>query len=154
MFGLFEMMNGFFIINWLISMSSTRSYQQIQQDADALQQKVNAAHTAVNVITLFAIFMALFMGVMLGVFNAAEPSEGMSENVHFLIGFSTIFFTVTIPSVIFNQLVKRAIAQAGFWKQAIVWLYGLFLFPIFPIGTAAAAVILYAQISWMRTAKT
>lgn len=144
-------MDSFVLIG--LFMSSTRSYQQIQYDADALQQKINAAYTAVNVITLFAIFMALFMGVMLGVFNAAEPSEGMSDNLHFLIGFSTIFFAVTIPSVVFNKLVKKAIAQAGFWQQAVVWVYALFLLPIFPMGTAAAAVILYAQISWMRAAK-
>ena len=39
-----------------------------QQESDALQEKLNAAKTAVNVITLFAIFGALFMGVMLGIF--------------------------------------------------------------------------------------
>lgn len=146
-------MNGIFIIYWLISMSSTRSYQQIQSDADALQQKINAAYTAVNVITLFAIFMALFMGVMLGVFNAAEPSEGMSDHLHFLIGFSTIFFAVSIPSMILNFLIKRSIAEKNTWKQALVWFYCIVLFPMFPMGTAAAAVIVFAQVSWMRAAK-
>lgn len=137
----------------VVSMSSNRTFQQAQQDAEVLQQKINAAHTAVTVITIFAVFMALFMGVMLGVFNAAEPSEGVSENMNFLLGFSVIFFTITIPSVIFNLLVKRAIAQPALWKQGIVWVYGILLLPLFPMGTAAAAVILFAQISWMRAAK-
>jgi uncharacterized membrane protein len=134
--------------------SSNMSFQHKQQEIEVLQQKVNAARTAVNVITIFAIFIALFMGVMLGVFNAAEPTEGMSENIHFLLGFSFIFFIIAIPSMIFNLLVKRSIAQPGLWKQALVWVYGILLLPLFPMGTAAAAVILYAQISWMRTANT
>lgn len=141
----------------VIAMSSTvpssMTFQQAQKDAEVLQQKVNAARTAVNVITIFIVFMALFMGVMLGVFNAAEPSEGVSENMNFLLGFSAIFFTISIPSMILNLLVKRSIAQSGLWEQAIVWLYGILLLPFFPMGTAAAAVILYAQISWMRAAK-
>jgi uncharacterized membrane protein len=134
--------------------SSNMSFQHKQQEIEVLQQKVNAARTAVNVITIFAIFIALFMGVMLGVFNAAEPTEGMSENIHFLLGFSFIFFIIAIPSMIFNLLVKRSIAQPGLWKQALVWVYGILLLPLFPMGTAAAAVILYAQVSWMRTANT
>lgn len=134
-------------------MSSINSYQQAQQEAEALQEKVNAAHTATNVITIFAVFIALFMGVMLGIFNAVEPRDGMSENMNFLLGFCSIFFTIAIPSMIFNLLVKRSIAQSGFWQQGIVWVYGILLLPLFPMGTAAAAVILYAQISWMRAAK-
>ena len=93
------------------------------------------------------------MGVMLGVFNAAEPAEGVSENMNFLLGFTAIFFPITIPTIIFNLLVRRSIAQQGLWQQAVVWVYGILLFPLFPMGTAAAAVILYAQVSWMRTAK-
>jgi len=134
-------------------MSSINTFQQAQQDNDALQDKINAAHTAVNVITIFAVFIALFMGVMLGIFNAVEPSEGISENMNFLLGFSAIFFTIAIPSIVFNFLVKRSIAQQGLWQQAMVWFYGIVLFPLFPMGTAAAAVILYAQIAWMRAAK-
>lgn len=134
-------------------MSSTNTFQQAQQDAEALQKKVNAAHTATNVITIFAVFIALFMGVMLGIFNAVEPRDGMSENMNFLLGFSAIFFTIAIPSMIFNLLIRRSIAQSGFWQQGLVWVYILLLLPLFPMGTAAAAVILYAQISWMRAAK-
>ena len=124
-----------------------------QQESDALQEKLNAAKTAVNVITLFAIFGALFMGVMLGIFNAAAPSEGVSENMNFLLGFSAIFFTITIPSIILSFLLKRSIAEPGLWQQAIVWFYCLVIFPFFPIGSVAAAVIMYAQVSWMRTEK-
>jgi hypothetical protein len=130
--------------------SSSMSIQHTQQAAVVLQQKVNAACIAVNIITIFAIFIALFMGIMLGIFNATKPTGGMSENMHFLLGFSVIFFTIAIPSVIFNVLVKRSIAKAGLWQQAIVWVYGILLLPLFPIGTASAAVILYAQVSWMR----
>jgi hypothetical protein len=130
--------------------SSSMSIQHTQQAAVVLQQKVNAACIAVNIITIFAVFIALFMGIMLGIFNATEPTGGMSENMHFLLGFSVIFFTIAIPSVIFNVLVKRSIAKSGLWQQAIVWVYGILLLPLFPIGTASAAVILYAQVSWMR----
>jgi hypothetical protein len=130
--------------------SSSMSIQHTQQAAVVLQQKVNAACIAVNIITIFAIFIALFMGIMLGIFNATKPTGGMSENMHFLLGFSVIFFTIAIPSVIFNVLVKRSIAKSGLWQQAIVWVYGILLLPLFPIGTASAAVILYAQVSWMR----
>jgi hypothetical protein len=137
----------------VIFMSSVNTFQQVQQESEALQNKVKAAKIAVNVITIFAVFIALFMGVMLGVFNAAEPMEGMSENMNFLLGFSAIFFLITIPSVIFNFLVKRSIAQKGLWQQAIVWVYCIVLFPLFPMGTAAAAVIIYGQVSWMRAAK-
>jgi len=122
------------------------------EDQESLAAKVSAARVAVNVITIFAVFIALFMGVMLGVFNAAEPAEGVSENMNFLLGFSAIFFPITIPTIIFNLLVRRSIAQQGLWQQAVVWVYGILLFPLFPMGTAAAAVILYAQVSWMRTA--
>jgi hypothetical protein len=138
----------------VMSMSSNNTFQQAEKDALALQAKINAARTAVNVITIFAVFIALFMGVMLGIFNAVEPSEGISENLNFVLGFSAIFFTITIPSIIFNILVKRSIAQEGLWQQAIVWVYGILLFPLFPMGTAAAAVILYAQVAWMRAAKS
>ena len=124
-----------------------------QQESDVLQEKLNAAKTAVNVITLFAIFAALFMGVMLGIFNATAPSEGVSENMNFLLGFSAIFFTITIPSIILNFLLKRSIAQLGLWQQAIVWFYSIAILPFFPIGSAAAVVIMYAQVSWMRTEK-
>jgi hypothetical protein len=130
--------------------SSSMSIQHTQQAAVVLQQKVNAACIAVNIITIFAVFIALFMGIMLGIFNATKPTGGMSENMHFLLGFSVIFFTIAIPSVIFNVLVKRSIAKSGLWQQAIVWVYGILLLPLFPIGTASAAVILYAQVSWMR----
>ncbi len=123
------------------------------EDQESLAAKVSAARVAVNVITIFAVFIALFMGVMLGVFNAAEPAEGVSENMNFLLGFSAIFFPITIPTIIFNLLVRRSIAQQGLWQQTVVWVYGILLFPLFPMGTAAAAVILYAQVSWMRTAK-
>ena len=123
------------------------------EDQESLAAKVSAARVAVNVITIFAVFIALFMGVMLGVFNAAEPAEGVSENMNFLLGFTAIFFPITIPTIIFNLLVRRSIAQQGLWQQAVVWVYGILLFPLFPMGTAAAAVILYAQVSWMRTAK-
>ncbi len=129
------------------------SFQQAQQDTESLLAKVKAARTAVNVITIFSVFIALFMGIMLGVFNAAEPQDGMSENINFLLGFCAIFFPITIPSLILNRWVKRSIAQQGLWQQAIVWVYGILLLPLFPMGTAAAAVILYAQVSWMRTAK-
>jgi F0F1-type ATP synthase assembly protein I len=141
------------VITMSSNVPSDMSIQHAQQEAEVLQQKVNAACIAVNIITICAVFIALFMGVMLGVFNATKPVGGMSENMHFLLGFSVIFFTIAIPSVIFNLLVKRSIAQAGLWQQAIVWLYGILLLPFFPIGTAAAAVILYAQVSWMRAAK-
>ena len=137
----------------VISMSSVNTFQLAQQEAEVLQGKINAARTAVNVMTIFAVFIALFMGVMLGIFNAAEPEEGMSENIYFLLGFSSIFFTITIPSLIFNKLVKGAIAQPGLWQQAVVWVYAIILLPLFPMGTAAAAVILYAQVSWMRAGK-
>lgn len=134
-------------------MSSVIDPLPTQQNPEILGAKIAAAHTAVNVITIFAVFIALFMGVMLGVFNAAEPEEGMSENMNFLLGFSSIFFTIAIPSMIFNVLVKKSVAQKGLWKQAVVWLYGILLLPLFPMGTAAAAVILYAQVNWMRAAK-
>ena len=124
------------------------------EDQESLAAKVSAARVAVNVITIFAVFIALFMGVMLGVFNAAEPAEGVSENMNFLLGFSAIFFPITIPTIIFNLLVRRSIAQQGLWQQAVVWVYGILLFPLFPMGTAAAAVILYAQVAWMRAAKS
>jgi len=124
-----------------------------QQESDVLQEKLNAAKTAVNVITLFAIFAALFMGVMLGIFNATAPSEGVSENMNFLLGFSAIFFTITIPSLMLNFLMKRSIAENGLWQQAIVWFYCIVIFPFFPIGSVAAVVIIYAQVSWMRTEK-
>lgn len=134
-------------------MSTETSFEKEQQDTVSLPDKINAARTSVNVITMFAVFSALFMGVMLGIFNAAETAEGMSENMHFLLGFSAIFFTITLPSVILNYLVKRCIAKKGLWRQAVVWVYCIVLLPIFPIGTAAAAVILYAQVSWMRAAQ-
>jgi hypothetical protein len=136
-----------------VTLAENMLSSHVQQEIEVLQKKVSAAHTAVNVITIFAVFIALFMGVMLGVFNATAPSEGVSENMHFLLGFSAIFFTITIPSIIFNLLVKRSIAQPGSWPQAIVWVYILILLPLFPMGTAAAAVILYAQVAWMRATK-
>lgn len=138
-------------------MSSINTVQQDLQSDEALQNKINAARIAVNVITIFTIFtvfIAVFMGVMLGVFNAAEPAEGVSENMNFLMGFSAIFFTIAIPSLLFNFLVKRSIADKNLWKQALVWVFCIFLFPMFPMGTAAAIVIVYAQVSWMRAAKT
>jgi F0F1-type ATP synthase assembly protein I len=130
--------------------SSSMSIQHAQQAAEVLQKKVNAACIAVNIITILAVFIALFMGIMLGIFNATKPIGEMSENMHFLLGFSVIFFIIAIPSVMLHVLVKRSIAKSGLWQQAIVWVYGILLLPFFPIGTAAAAVILYAQVSWMR----
>ena len=82
-------------------MSSINTVQQDLQSDEALQNKINAARIAVNVITIFTVFIAVFMGVMLGVFNAAEPAEGVSENMNFLMGFSAIFFTIAIPSFLY-----------------------------------------------------
>ena len=135
-------------------MSSINTVQQDLQSDEALQHKINAARIAVNVITICTVSIAVFMGVMLGVFNAAEPAEGVSENMNFLMGFSAIFFTIAIPSLLFNFLVKRSIADKNLWKQALVWVFCIFLCPMFPMGTAAAIVIVYAQVSWMRAAKT
>jgi polyferredoxin len=135
------------------NLSSNMSIQHAQQEAKLLQKKVNAACIAVNIMTIIAVFIALFLGVMLGVFNATKPIGGTSENMHFALGFLVVFFTIAIPSVIFSLLVKRSIAQAGLWQQAIVWVYGILLLPFFPIGTVAATVILFAQVSWMRAVK-
>lgn len=114
---------------------------------EALMAKVNAAAVAVNVITMFGLFIALFTGVMLGIFNSTVPDAGTMD---FALGFSAFFFGIGLPCLIFQQLVRKAIAQPGLWNQSIVWFYCIILLPLFPIGTAASCVILFAQISWMR----
>lgn len=116
--------------------------------SEELVAKVNAARVAVNVITIFGLFMALFLGVMLGIFNSTTPNAGTSD---FIMGFSAFFFGIGVPCLVFQQLVRRAIAQSGLWNQSIVWFYCIVLFPMFPMGTAASSVILFAQISWMRS---
>jgi hypothetical protein len=116
----------------------------------ALAEKVNAARVAVNVITIFGVFIALFTGVMLGIFNSTVENAGTAD---FVLGFSSFFFGIGIPCLIFQQLVRRAIAQSGLWNQSIVWFYAILLLPIFPMGTATSCVILFAQISWMRLLK-
>lgn len=116
----------------------------------ALQDKINAAKVAVNVITFFGIFAALFLGVMLGIFNSTVPNAGPAD---FALGFSAFFFGIGLPCLIFQLLVRRSIAKAGLWNQAVVWFYCIVLFPFFPLGMAASCVILFAQISWMRTVK-
>lgn len=118
------------------------------KDEQVLNEKISAAHVAVNVITLFGLFIALFTGVMLGIVNStvAEPT-----GYDFALGFSAFFFGIGVPCLVFQQLVRRAIAQKGVWKQALVWLYCILLLPLFPMGTIASCVILFAQISWMRS---
>jgi len=117
---------------------------------EALAEKVNAARVAVNVITIFGVFIALFTGVMLGIFNSTVEN---AEAVDFALGFASFFLGIGIPCLVFQQLVRKSIAQAGLWKQSIVWFYAIILLPIFPMGTAASCVILFAQISWMRAIK-
>lgn len=117
---------------------------------DELADKINAAKVAVNVITIFGLFIALFTGVMLGIFNSTVPDAGTYD---FALGFSSFFFGIGIPCLFFQQLVRKAIAQTELWKQSIVWFYAIILLPIFPMGTAAAVVILFAQVSWMRAIK-
>lgn len=114
---------------------------------EALTDKVNAAAVAVNVITMFGLFIALFTGVMLGIFNSTVPDAGTMD---FVLGFSSFFFGIGVPCLVFQQLVRKAIARTGLWNQSIVWFYCIVLLPLFPIGTAASSVILFAQISWMR----
>jgi hypothetical protein len=116
----------------------------------ALAEKVNAAKIAVNVITLFGLFIALFTGVMLGIFNSTVPDAGPYD---FALGFSAFFFGIGVPCLIFQQLVRKAIAQAGLWNQSIVWFYAIILLPMFPMGTAAGCVIIFAQVAWMRASK-
>ncbi len=120
------------------------------EEQESLQAKVNAARVAVNVITIFGVFIALFTGVMLGIFNSTVPD---ATAVDFALGFSAFFFGIGVPCLIFQQLVRKAIAQTGIWNQSIVWFYGILLLPMFPMGTAASCVILFAQISWMRASK-
>jgi hypothetical protein len=117
---------------------------------ETLVEKINAAKVAVNVITMFGVFIALFTGVMLGIFNSTVPDAGP---VDFALGFSSFFFGIGIPCLIFQQWVRKSIAQPGLWSQAIVWFYAIILFPMFPMGTAASSVILFAQVSWMRANK-
>jgi len=114
---------------------------------ETLIAKVNAAAVAVNVITMFGLFIALFTGVMLGIFNSTVPDAG---TIDFVLGFSAFFFGIGVPCLVFQQLVRRAIAKTGLWNQSIVWFYCIILLPLFPIGSAASCVILFAQISWMR----
>jgi hypothetical protein len=118
--------------------------------SETLQAKVNAARVAVNVITIFGVFIGLFTGVMLGIFNAEAPD---ADGFDFLLGFSAFFFGIATPCLIFQQLVRKAIALPGLWNQSIVWFYCILLLPMFPMGTAASCVILFAQISWMREVK-
>ncbi len=121
----------------------------LMHNDEILAAKINSARVAVNVITFFGLFMALFTGVMLGIFNSTVPDAGPYD---FALGFSAFFFGIGIPCLVFQQLVRKAIAKSGIWSQAIVWFYCLILFPFFPMGTAASCVILFAQISWMRAA--
>jgi hypothetical protein len=114
---------------------------------ESLAEKVNAAKVAVNVITLFGLFIALFTGVMLGIFNSTVPDAGPYD---FALGFSAFFFGIGVPCLIFQQLVRKSIAEAGLWNQSIVWFYSIILLPMFPMGTAAGCVIIFAQVSWMR----
>ncbi|MGK0248078.1 MAG: cadmium resistance protein CadD (predicted permease) [Oleispira sp.] len=120
------------------------------QVSEGLAAKINAARVAVNVMTILGVFIALFTGVMLGIFNSTVPNASASD---FLLGFLAFFFGIGIPCVIAQQLVRRAIAQTGLWHQSLVWCYCILLLPLFPIGTAASGVILFAQISWMRSVK-
>jgi hypothetical protein len=120
------------------------------ESQESLAAKVNAARVAVNVITMFGVFIALFTGVMLGIFNSTVPD---ATAVDFAFGFSAFFFGIGVPCIVFQQLVRKAIAQPGIWSQSIVWFYGILLLPMFPMGTAASCVILFAQISWMRANK-
>lgn len=117
---------------------------------EGLQAKIDAAKVAVNVMTLFGLFMALFLGVMLGIFNSTVPD---ADAYDFALGFSVFFFGIGIPCLAFQQLVRRGIAQPGLWNQSIVWFYCIVLFPMFPMGTATSSVILFAQINWMRSRK-
>lgn len=117
---------------------------------EGLQAKIDAAKVAVNVMTLFGLFMALFLGVMLGIFNSTTPDAGTYD---FVLGFSSFFFGIGVPCLAFQQLVRRGVAQPGLWNQSIVWFYCIVLFPMFPMGTATSSVILFAQISWMRSKK-
>jgi hypothetical protein len=71
----------------------------------------------------------------------------------FALGFSAFFFGIGVPCLIFQRLVRHSIAQPGLWRQSIVWFYGIIFLPVFPLGSAAACVILFAQISWMRSIK-
>lgn len=117
---------------------------------ESLQEKIMAAKVAVNVMTIFGLFIALFLGVMLGIFNSTVPD---ADAYDFALGFSAFFFGIGIPCLAFQQLVRRGIAQPGLWNQSIVWFYCIVLFPMFPMGTATSSVILFAQISWMRSNK-
>lgn len=121
-----------------------------QEYSESLLAKVNAAKVAVNVITIFGVFIAIFTGVMLGIFNAEAPQAQASD---FVLGFSVFFFGIGVPCLVFQQLVRKAIALPGLWNQSIVWFYCILLLPMFPMGTAASCVILFAQISWMREVK-
>lgn len=114
---------------------------------EALNAKVKAAGVAVNVTTMFGLFIALFTGVMLGIFNSTVPDAGTMD---FVLGFSVFFFGIGLPCLVFQQLVGKAIAKKGLWNQSIVWFYCIILLPFFPIGSAASCVIIFAQISWMR----
>ena len=122
-----------------------------EKDEQILSDKINAAQVAVNVITMFGLFIALFTGVMLGIFNSTVADPTVYD---FALGFSAFFFGIGAPCLIFQQLVRRAIAKKGIWNQALVWFYCLLLLPLFPMGTIASCVILFAQISWMRSANT
>lgn len=129
-------------------MNQNNELQDQTESERALLAKVNAAKVAVNVITIFGVFMALFLGVMLGIFNSRVPD---ADAYDFALGFSAIFFGIGIPCLVFQQWVRKAIAQHGIWNQSIVWVYCILIFPFFPMGSIASSVILFAQISWMRT---
>lgn len=128
-------------------MSELNEKQHVESGI-ALADKVNAAKVAINVVTIFGLFISVFMGVMIGIFNSGIPDAGLYD---FALGFSVFFFGIGVPCLVFQQLVGKAIAQKGLWSQAIVWFYCLLLLPLFPIGTAASCVIMYSQISWMRS---
>lgn len=115
-----------------------------------LDDKISAAHTAVNNITWFALFVGVFSGFMLGVVNSEVVDADIFDNI---TGFSIYFFGIAVPFLILKQLMLKAIAQAGIFKQVLVWLYSLVLFPLFPMGTITSSVILFAQVSWMRKLK-
>lgn len=130
---------------------SKMNEQNIKQHVEpdiSLAEKVNAARVAINVVTIFGLFISVFMGVMIGIFNSGIPDAGLYD---FALGFLVFFFGIGVPCLVFQQIVGKAIAQKGLWSQSIVWFYCLLILPIFPIGTAASCVIIYCQISWMRS---
>lgn len=109
-----------------------------------LADKIKTAHSAINLITGFAIFIALFGGLKLA---TLEPDD-------FFEIFLTIFPGISIVALISGKLVKLSLADRKIWKQLTVWLYiGVWLL-IPPLGTGAAIMILLAQISWKKSQDT